>query len=75
MAGDPANAWALLGLGLRTFSMTAREIPAVRSWLRETALADAQQLARAALLLTCAADVTALALASRVERSALERGP
>lgn len=61
MAGDPANAWALLGLGLRSFSMTAIDIPFVRSLLRETALPAAQQLAREALLLTCADDVAALA--------------
>lgn len=61
MAGDPANAWALLGLGLRCFSMAARELVFVKSLLRKTTLAEAEQLAKASLLLTCTEDVAALA--------------
>lgn len=61
MAGDPANVWALLGLGLRAFSMATRELPYVKSLLRQTALASAERFAREALLLTCTEDVEALA--------------
>lgn len=61
MAGDPANARALLGLGLRSSSMAARELVFVKSLLRQTRLAEAEQLARGALLLTCTEEVMALA--------------
>jgi phosphoenolpyruvate-protein kinase (PTS system EI component) len=72
MAGDPAHAWALLGLGLRSFSMTAREIPFVKSVLLKTELALAEQFVREALLLTDPEDVEALVTARLGERFSLE---
>jgi phosphotransferase system enzyme I (PtsI) len=60
MAGEPRYAWMLVGLGLRTFSMAAFQIPFVRSALRTIDLARAQRLARDALELTSDVDVAAL---------------
>jgi phosphotransferase system enzyme I (PtsI) len=51
IAGDPRYTWILLGLGLRSFSMTAAELPAVKSVLQKTQLADARRLAEEALRL------------------------
>jgi phosphoenolpyruvate-protein phosphotransferase (PTS system enzyme I) len=72
MAGDPAHAWVLLGLGLRSFSMTTRQIPFVKSVLLKTELALAEQFAKDALLLTDADDVEALVTARLGERFSLE---
>jgi phosphoenolpyruvate-protein phosphotransferase len=49
MAGDPASALALTGLGLRSLSMAASSLPAVRRAIRGAALADLEAAAAAAL--------------------------
>jgi phosphoenolpyruvate-protein kinase (PTS system EI component) len=36
--------WVLLGLGLRDFSMSPRQIPIVKSIIRSTRLQDAERL-------------------------------
>src|SRR4051812_15390588 len=52
MAGDPACTWVLLGLGIRELSMTAPNIPAVRSVITSTRLAEAQEMVAQALTLS-----------------------
>jgi phosphotransferase system enzyme I (PtsI) len=74
MAGDPANAWMLIGLGLRSFSMSARQIPFVKSLLMRTAVAEAEQLAADALRLDDPAEIKALARARLGDRFALQLG-
>jgi phosphoenolpyruvate-protein phosphotransferase len=49
MAGDPAAALALVGLGVRSLSMTASSIPAVKRAIRSRSLADLETAALAAL--------------------------
>jgi phosphoenolpyruvate-protein phosphotransferase len=49
MAGDPAAALALAGLGVRTLSMTSSSIPAVKRAIRSRSLADLEGAALAAL--------------------------
>ena len=72
MAGDPWNTWLLIGLGLRSFSMAAPELPFVKSVVRKTDRAEAEELARAALAVTSAEEVAALASARFGARLALE---
>jgi phosphotransferase system enzyme I (PtsI) len=72
MAGAPANAWILVGLGLRRFSMSTREIPFVKSLLQRTQLSEAVELARDVLVLDDSGDITALARARLGNRFALE---
>jgi phosphoenolpyruvate-protein phosphotransferase len=49
MAGDPVAALALAGLGIRSLSMAASSLPAVRRALRASRLADLEAAASAAL--------------------------
>jgi phosphoenolpyruvate-protein phosphotransferase len=49
MAGDPAAALALAGLGVRSLSMAASSLPAVRRAIRAASSADLAAAARAAL--------------------------
>jgi multiphosphoryl transfer protein len=49
LAGDPAAAVLLAGLGVRELSMAAGRIPAVKAALRETDFAAAESAARAAI--------------------------
>jgi phosphotransferase system enzyme I (PtsI) len=44
LAGEPLLTWVLLGLGLRDFSMSPRQIPIVKSIIRSTRLQDAERL-------------------------------
>jgi phosphoenolpyruvate-protein phosphotransferase (PTS system enzyme I) len=44
LAGEPLLTWVLLGLGLRDFSMSPRQIPIVKSIIRATRLSDAERL-------------------------------
>ena len=60
MAGDPRYTSILVGLGLRAFSMSAPQLPFVRSVLRKIDVASAQRLAHDALQMTSDADVAAL---------------
>jgi len=57
MAGDPTAALALVGLGVRSLSMTAPSLPAVRRAIRSARLADLEAAARASLSDAGAADV------------------
>jgi phosphoenolpyruvate-protein phosphotransferase len=59
MAGDPAAALALVGLGVRSLSMVAPGLAAVRRAIRGAAIADLEDAARAALGDPSAADVRA----------------
>jgi phosphotransferase system enzyme I (PtsI) len=72
MAGDPRYTWMLLGLGLRTFSMTAPELPFVRSVVQRTELASAQRLASDALLLSSEVEIAALVRERMASRFASE---
>ena len=74
MAGDPASTWILLGLGLRSFSMAARQIPFVKSLLRKTQLADAEQLSADARPLTSHEEIRSMVLSRLAERFSLELG-
>ncbi len=51
MAGDPLYIPVLLGLGVEELSMNAMAIPVVKRVIRMTALAEAKEFARKALLL------------------------
>jgi len=59
MAADPASAVVLLGLGLEEFSMSSAAIPAVKRAIRSTSLADAKEVALAAMALSSSAEVAA----------------
>ena len=72
MAGDPWSTWLLIGLGLRSFSMAMPEIAFVKSIVRHTALAEAEEFARAAMELTTVEEVTDLAMARFGQRFPLE---
>ncbi len=56
MAGDPAAALALIGLGVRSLSMVAPSIAAVRRAIRANALEALARAAEAALLAPSAAE-------------------
>jgi len=60
MAGDPAYAWVLLGLGLRDLSMTPRQIPLVKAVVRGSSLREAADLTRQALALRSEVEVERL---------------
>jgi phosphoenolpyruvate-protein kinase (PTS system EI component) len=49
MAGDPAAALALAGLGVRSLSMAAPSLPAVRRAIRNAAITELEAAAEAAL--------------------------
>jgi phosphotransferase system enzyme I (PtsI) len=72
MAGNLHSTWILLGLGLRSFSMTAAALPAMKSLLRKTELGAARALARDALQLTSDEAVAALARERMGDRFLLE---
>jgi phosphoenolpyruvate-protein phosphotransferase len=57
MAGDPASALALVGLGVRSLSMSAPSLAAVRRALRGVSLADLEREATAALDAASAGEV------------------
>jgi phosphoenolpyruvate-protein phosphotransferase len=59
MAADPEAALALVGLGLRSLSMTPSSIPAVRRAIRSVSAADLKTFAVAALADRSAADARA----------------
>src|SRR3954454_8503069 len=60
LAGDPAAAVLLAGLGVRELSMAAPLIPAVKEALRAVSLEQAQDVARRALDAEDAAEAAAL---------------
>jgi phosphoenolpyruvate-protein phosphotransferase (PTS system enzyme I) len=49
MAGDPLFSILLIGMGLRTFSMAANNIPRVKKIIRSITLADAERVKRRVL--------------------------
>ncbi|HSS78298.1 MAG TPA: phosphoenolpyruvate--protein phosphotransferase [Thermoanaerobaculia bacterium] len=57
MAADPRYAMLLVGLGLRRLSMSPRQIPEVKTWLREAAAADLADLAASCMGYSTAAEV------------------
>ncbi len=72
MAGDPAFTWVLLGLGLRSLSMSPRLIPAVRSVISSSGLDEMEALAARALSLRSETAVEDLVLGVMRERFPLE---
>jgi len=65
MAADPASAVLLVGMGLRTLSMSASAIPAVKRVLMTISLEEAQAIAHQALSMRTSSQVSAL-LNSRI---------
>jgi len=57
MAADPGFALLLLGLGLRRLSMSPRQIPEVKTWVREATVAELSELATRCLEHSTAAEV------------------
>ena len=57
MAADPRYAMLLIGLGLRRLSMSPRQIPEVKTWIRETSLAEIQALVDRCLQYSTAGEV------------------
>ncbi|HEV2854216.1 MAG TPA: phosphoenolpyruvate--protein phosphotransferase [Thermoanaerobaculia bacterium] len=57
MAADPRFALLLIGLGLRRLSMSPRQIPEVKTWLREASVSDLADLATRCMEHSTAADV------------------
>jgi phosphoenolpyruvate-protein phosphotransferase (PTS system enzyme I) len=75
MAGDPTYTWVLLGLGVRELSMAPRLIPAVKSVITATHLAEAQAMTAEALDLRSDSDVEELVVAGMQRRFPLELAP
>jgi len=59
MAADPALVVLFLGLGIREFSMGPRTVPIVKEFLRGISIQEAERVARAALSLSTADEVSA----------------
>jgi phosphoenolpyruvate-protein phosphotransferase len=57
MAGDPTAALALVGLGIRSLSMAANSLPAVRRAIRANSMADLEAAAADGLAASSAAEV------------------
>lgn len=74
MASDPAMTWVLLGLGLRDLSMPARYIPAVKSLIRKTDLADVRHLFTQVAALVSEIEVETLVLGEMRRRFPMELG-
>jgi len=72
MAGDPAFTWVLLGLGLRSLSMSPRLIPAVRSVISASRVDEMEALVAQALTLRSETAVEDLVLGVMRERFPLE---
>jgi phosphotransferase system enzyme I (PtsI) len=60
MAADPALMLLFLGLGIREFSMGPRAVPVLKEFVRGVNLTDAARVAKAALSLSTADEVSAL---------------
>jgi phosphotransferase system enzyme I (PtsI) len=58
MSADPIFTLLLLGMGLRTLSITPHNIPVVKKVIRSVSLTDAERTAQEALQLETARDVT-----------------
>lgn len=57
MAADSRFALLLIGLGLRRLSMSPRQIPAVKTWIREASVSDLADLAARCMEHSTATDV------------------
>jgi phosphoenolpyruvate-protein kinase (PTS system EI component) len=75
MAGDPTYTWVLLGLGVRELSMAPRHIPAVRSVIAGTRLAEAQAMTAEVLSLRSDSEVEELVVKAMQRKFPLELGP
>ena len=71
MASDPFHVPLLLGLGLRSMSMTARSIPVVKRMIRRIELEACVSFAREALTMATALEVEE-ALTERLQKWAPE---
>ena len=60
MAADPALMLLFLGFGIREFSMGARSVPILKDFVRGVNVADAARIAKAALSLSTADEVSSL---------------
>ena len=60
MAADPALMLVFLGLGIREFSMGPRSVPVLKEFVRGVSLTEAARIAKAALSLTTADEVSSL---------------
>ncbi len=60
MAADPALMLLFLGLGIREFSMGPRSVPVLKEFVRGVNLEDAARVAKAALSLSTADEVSSL---------------
>lgn len=60
MAADPALMLLFLGFGIREFSMGARSVPILKDFVRGVNVADAFRIAKAALSLSTADEVSSL---------------
>jgi phosphotransferase system enzyme I (PtsI) len=58
MSGEPLYVPLLVGLGLRQFSATPRKIPEIKRVIRELRIPEAEEVARRALAMECASQVT-----------------
>jgi len=72
MAGDPAFTWVLVALGVRSFSMPPRFIPAVKSIISASTLGEMEALLAQALLLRSEVEVEDLVVDAMRRRFPLE---
>lgn len=72
MAGDPMLVVALMGLGLRNFSMAPRQIPLLKEIIRASSIAEAEKLATAALGLSTESEVEDLVYSTMYNRYPIE---
>ena len=72
MAADPAFTWVLVALGVRSLSMSPRFIPAVKSIIRASTLAEMEALLAQAFLLRSEVEVEELVLGLMRRRFPLE---
>ena len=72
MAGNPAFTWVLLGLGIRELSMAPRQIPAVRSVITASRLAEAQEMAARVLRLRSEREAEELVMTEMRQRFPIE---
>jgi len=72
MAGDPAFTWVLLGLGLRSLSMSPHLIPAVKSIIGASRLDEMEALLATVLPLRSETQVEDLVMGVMRERFPLE---
>jgi phosphoenolpyruvate-protein phosphotransferase (PTS system enzyme I) len=72
VAGDPAFTWVLLGLGVRSLSMSPRSIPAVKSVIVASTLGEMEALLAQALSLHSEVEVETLVLDVMRRRFPLE---